>query len=98
MTSFLSDIMATVKVDHDYGTPGALRYQTLTAEPVVNANVRVWTKIDFDTGNTSAPIAMTLTDAQGNWVDPIFLEAGTTYVVQFHKPSVFGPDHVEIIV
>lgn len=90
--------MPTVKVDHDYGGPGGLQYKTLSGVSVEGASVRIWTKIDFDTGNTDAPLAITLTDAGGEWVDPVFLETGYTYVVQFHKAGAYGPDHTEIVV
>jgi hypothetical protein len=87
-----------VKVDHNYGEPGNLKYATENGKAVENAVIRIWQKIDFDTGNTSNPLAITSTDANGEWVDPVFLTAGVTYVVQFHKQMVCGPDHREIIV
>jgi hypothetical protein len=90
--------MATVKVDHNYGGTGALTYQTISSTPVEGAAIRIWTKIDFDTGNTDTPLAVTATDANGEWVDPVFLDTGFTYVVQFYKVGAFGPDHVEVLV
>lgn len=88
----------TVSVDHNYGSPGALRYQTTGGIPVEGALVRVYLKTQFDQGLTSTPLAVTLTDVSGNWVNPISLTTGTTYTVQFAKEGMYGPDKREIIV
>jgi hypothetical protein len=88
----------TVKVDHNYGSPGALRYQTAGGIPVEAALVRVYTKSLFDQGITDTPLAVTLTNAQGNWVNPVSLTTGATYVVQFAKEGLYGPDKTEIVV
>jgi hypothetical protein len=87
-----------VKVDHNYGFPGSLRYQTAGGIPVEAAIIRVWKKADFDAGNTDAPLAITMTNAQGNWVNPFNLTTGFTYVVQFAKEGLYGPDKTEIVV
>lgn len=87
-----------VKVDHNYPTPGNLRYQTTSGLPIEAAYVRVYKKADFDQGRTDVPLAITMTNAQGNWVNPISLTTGFTYVVQFAKESLYGPDKAEIVV
>jgi hypothetical protein len=88
---------ATVKVDHNYGGPGALRYVASGGTGVEGALIRIYRKSDFDQGHTDAPFAITRTNAQGNWVDPIHVHAGYTYVVQFHKEGLFGPNSVEVV-
>jgi hypothetical protein len=90
--------MPVVKIDSEFSNTGNLKYQTSAGVPVENANIRIWFKSDFDTGLTDRPLALTKTDVDGKWVDPVFLETGYTYVVQFQKPGSFGPDNVEIIV
>lgn len=88
----------TVSVDHNYGSPGALRYQTASGAPVEGALIRVYEKTLFDQGLTATPLAVTLTDVNGNWVNPISLTTGKTYTVQFAKEGLYGPDKTEIIV
>lgn len=87
-----------VKVDHNYGFPGSLRYQTAGGIPVESAIIRVYRKTDFDLGNTETPLAITMTNVQGNWVNPISLTTGFTYTVQFAKEGLYGPDKTEITV
>jgi hypothetical protein len=88
----------TVKVDQNYGTPAALRYQTNSGVPIQGATIRIYKRSDFEVGNTDIPIAVTTTDANGNWVHPVNLLTGFTYTVQFSKESQYGPDKTEIIV
>jgi hypothetical protein len=85
-------------VDHNTPTPGSLRYQTAGGIPVEAAVVRVYYKTAFDLGQTDAPLAVTMTNVQGNWVNPISLTTGFTYVVQFAKEGLYGPDKTEITV
>lgn len=87
-----------VKLDHNYPTPGALRYQTAGGSPVEAAIIRVWKKVDFDMGNTDAPLAITMTNAQGNWINPISLTTGFTYTIQFFKEGLYGPDKTEVTI
>lgn len=89
--------MATVKVDHNYPTPANLRYQTAAGMPVDNAIIRVFKKSDFDQGRTDAPLFVTMTNARGEWVNPLFLEAGFSYTLQFSKEGLYGPDKTDVI-
>ena len=88
----------TVKVDHNYGTPAALRYQTAGGAPIEGALIRVFKKSDFDQGLTSVALAVTQTDALGNWVSPVWLTTGFTYTISFAKEGLYGPDSREILV
>jgi len=97
-TSATPTFTNTVKVDHNYGGPGALRYQTAGGTPVQGALIRVYLKANFDQGDTDAPLAITQTNSQGNWTNPVSLTAGATYVIQFAKQDVYGPDKVEVVV
>jgi hypothetical protein len=87
-----------VSVNQDYGTPGALRYQTASGCPIEGATVLLFTLANFQTGNTSQAIAATLTDQYGNWINPVFLTTGQTYVVLFSKSGLYGPDSTQIVV
>jgi len=87
-----------VAVDHNFGSPGALRYQTAGGSPVEAAIIRVYRKSDFDLGKTDTPLAITMTDARGNWVNPISLTTGFTYTVQMAKEGLYGPDAREVTV
>lgn len=91
-------VPATVKVDHNYPSPANLRYQTGGGIPIENALIRVFRKSDFDQGLTASALAVTMTNARGEWVNPIFLAAGYTYTVVFALEGLYGPDSVEIIV
>jgi len=86
-----------VRLDHNYGTAGGLRYQAANGMPIEMAVIRVFRKSDFDQGRRNSPLATTFTNSDGNWVDPIFVTTGFTYVVQFAKEGLYGPDHVEVI-
>lgn len=88
----------TAVLNQNYGGPGALIYRTPSGVPIENAAVRVFHKTAFDVGDLSAPLGTTSTDAAGNWVDPIIVPVGETYVVQFQKNGAYGPDHVEVVV
>lgn len=89
---------STVVVSHNFGYPGCLRYQTAGGVPVEAAIIRIYKKIDFDLGLVENPVAITLTDAKGNWVNPVSLQTGFTYVVQFAKDGLYGPDKTEVTV
>lgn len=87
-----------VRVDHNYPTPASLRYQTASGVPIEGAVVRVFRKADFDVGNTNIALATTLTNARGEWVNPIFLTTGFTYTILFAKEGLYGPDSREVVV
>ncbi len=82
----------TVKVDHDWGLPDALRYMTSGGTPIANAQIRVYFKSDYDAGRLTTPVGVTQTNSYGRWVDPVLVAPGYSYTVQFFKPEEFGPD------
>lgn len=96
--SLTPTVTNTVRVDHNYGSPGALRYQTAGGVPVEQALIRVYLKTAFDQGDTDQPLAITMTDANGNWVTPVMLTTGFTYTILFAKQGLYGPDKQEVIV
>lgn len=88
----------TVQLTEDYGGANALQYTENGGDPIEGAQVRVFKKVDYDLENYDAAIGVTTTDATGGWVDPVIVEAGFTYTIQFFKPGAFGPDTQEVVV
>lgn len=85
-------------MDHNTGGASALRYVDPNGTPIAEAMVRVYTKADWDAKRYSKVVGLVKTDAQGNWVSPIFVEPGNTFVVQFQLPNTWGPDTTEVTV
>ena len=88
----------TVALDENYPTDGNLRYTDPHGQPIADAQVRVYQKADYDLAHYDTVVGTTQTDATGGWVDPIFVDVGVTYTVQFFKPGMFGPDTIEVTI
>lgn len=86
------------RVDHDYGAPNALAYQTRAGVGVPDATIRIFTAADWDAGRRTVALFVSETDNQGRWKVSCWLEPGLDYVVVFEKPSAFGPDSLRITV
>lgn len=89
--------MATVMVNHNYPGDDDMTVVDEQDIPIEGVVVRVFELTPFQAGDVSSWVGETLTDSEGQWVDPIGLEAGSTWVIHFEKPTVYGPKHVEII-
>lgn len=85
------------RIDHHFPTTDNLRYILASGEGVMNATVRVFKQEGFQP-NSSIALALTTTDENGRWRDPIFVLPGYTYVVQFSKEGLYGPDHTTVVV
>lgn len=88
--------MATVMVNHDYPHTNDLLVVDKTNTPIEGAVIKVFDSTKFFAGEISSWVGQTLSDAEGKWVDPIELDAACSWVVYFEKPTMYGPDHVEI--
>jgi len=88
----------TLAIDENTGDPNNLQYVTQGGTPIKDARIRLYRKLDWDAKNFVNPVGTTLTDAGGNWTDPIFAQPGETYTVVFTKVNEFGPDTKEITV
>lgn len=88
----------TVVLNEDYGDINSLQYATDGGDPIEAAQVRVFKKTDYDLENFGAAIGVTTTDSSGAWANPITVEAGFTYTVEFFKPGAYGPNAQEVIV
>jgi hypothetical protein len=86
----------TTRVDHNYPHAGDLRVVNASAEPVEDVEIRIFTLAAFLASQTSTWVAATTSDINGEWVDPVFLDDGQTYVVHMQKKTMYGPAHVEI--
>jgi hypothetical protein len=86
----------TVAVNHDYPHPGVLKAVAHDNTPIENAEVRIYTLVDFLAENYATPYAETTTDADGNWVDTIDLPDAMSWAVHFQKLDEVAPTHVEI--
>lgn len=86
-----------VEVNHDTGGTDNLRYVKPGGNGIDNANVRAYRKTDYDAG-TFTVRGRAITDADGRWVTPMFLNSGLDYTIVFEKPGAFGPDTKEVSV
>ncbi len=87
-----------VMIHTDTGGLDEFQVTDNNGDPIENAIIRLFTKLDFDAGDFDAPIALTTTDANGRWLNPIPVNAGATYVILVNKPHVFGSVSVEVTV
>lgn len=88
----------TVVLNEDYNTENSLQYTDDGGNPIQDAQIRVFKKTDYDLENFGAALGVTTTDANGAWKNPITVEAGFTYTIEFFKPGAFGPDAQEVVV
>lgn len=86
----------TVQVDHNYPTTDNLRYMAPDGTPIQGAQIRVYLKSDYDAGRLSSPVGVSLTDAFGRWTNPVLVNPGFSYTVQFFLPNQFGPDVITV--
>ncbi len=83
-------------INHDYPSAGALQVVNEEGEPVEAAQVRLFDQVDYDAGNVDTWVGETTTDINGEWLDPIIVDDGRTWVVHFEKPTMYGPVHREV--
>lgn len=86
------------KVDHDFGVPNALTYQTRSGVGVPDATIRVFRAADWDAGRRTVALFVSETDANGHWRLPVWVEPGLDYVITYEKANAFGPDIARITV
>jgi len=86
----------TVMVNHNYPTIDALLVVNEAGDPIEGAEIRIFRYTAFEAGEIDTWEALTTTDEDGKWEDPIALDDGETWVVHIQKLSEYGPVHVEI--
>jgi hypothetical protein len=85
-----------VKVDHNYPSDGDLRVVDDEATPIEGVVIKIFEHTAFFAGDTDTWVADTLSDINGGWIDPAYIAEAASYVVHFEKPTMYGPEHVEI--
>ena len=83
-------------VDHNYPLDNSMLIVDETNTPVEGAQIRIFDHVAFQAGELDPWVAETTSDVDGKWVDPVVLDDGRTWVVHVQKPSVAGPEHIEI--
>lgn len=91
-------VLHSFAVNENTGGLNNLQYMSQGGTPIKDARIRVYKKIDWDTGKLANAIGTTITLATGGWKSPIFVQPGDTYTVVFDKTYEFGPDTTEITV
>lgn len=89
---------AQVMLHTDLGGLNAYRVTDNNGVPIEDAIIRVFTKTDYDAGDFDSPWAITNTNSDGRWLNPVPVNAGATYTLLINKPHVYGSVSVEITV
>lgn len=88
-----------VMVNHNFEGEDTLRYLTPGGVGIPAARIRIFKEADFLAGRLELAVATLLTDDEGRWEAPVFLESGLSYVIHLQKEDAgYGPDKVTIIV
>jgi hypothetical protein len=85
-----------VRVDHNYPDVDDLTIVDEDDNPIEGAQIRIFDHTAFHASEVDTWEAMTMTDINGHWVDPIYLEEARSWVVHIEKPTMYGPRHIEI--
>jgi len=88
----------TVAINEDYSSTNALQPTDPDGNPLKDVQIRIYKKVDYDLENFEAVVGVTTTLEEGKWQNPVTVEAGYTYTVQFFKPGEYGPNAVEVVV
>lgn len=75
-----------------------LQYTDSGTNPIDDALIRVFRKIDWDNNDFTAVLGSTRTKVDGTWYSPIFVTKGDTYVIVFQKEDEYGPNIIEVTV
>jgi hypothetical protein len=76
-------------VNHDTGGTDNLAAKTSGGTGIDNATVRAYLKADYDAGAFTVR-ASAVTDVNGRWVAPMYLDTGNTYTFTFEKQGAYG--------
>jgi len=88
-----------IAVDHNYGGPDELSYQTIQGAGIVGAIILAYITSEYDNGQHEASfvVGRTTTGASGRWVTPLMLSPGN-YTLIYYLTGLYGPDRKDIIV
>jgi hypothetical protein len=85
------------RLDHHHGAQDALRYATGNGVGVPDAEIRVFRAADWDAGRREVAVGVTVTDPDGRWISPLYVEP-LSYVVVFFKAGFYGPNLARVTV
>ena len=85
-----------VRVDQNYPDVDDLTVVDEDGIPVEGAVIRIFDHTAFFANQVDTWEAETITDINGYWVDPVYLEELRSWVVHIEKPTMYGPEHWEI--
>jgi len=86
----------SVRVDQNYPDVDDLTIVDEDGVPIEGVEIRIFDHTAFYANQVDTWIAETMSDINGYWVDPVYLEEARTYVVHMEKPTMYGPIHKEI--
>lgn len=86
-------------VDHDFGGPDRLTYQTAAGVGIGGADVLAYLTAQYDAGYKTREyvVAWTTTVADGTWAKQLMLAPGG-YTLIYNKNGEYGPDRADISV
>ena len=85
-----------IAVNHDFPNPGSLKVVNEEGDPIEGVEIRIYEHAAFFAGQLDVYVGLTVSDFEGNWVDPIILDEGYSWVIHFQKLTEYGPVHIEI--
>ena len=89
----------TTKVDHNYPAPGDLTIVDLdTGDPIQYALIHIYETAVYPPNPTlhNAWIGATVTDENGEWLDPVYLPDSIDWTVEISKYLTYRTQAVEI--
>lgn len=85
-----------VKVNQNYPTPNFLLAEDEDSVPLQYVHIRIFERTEFDAGNIDVWEAETLTNIDGKWVNPVYLDEGYEWVVEFSRATTHETVYVDI--
>jgi hypothetical protein len=73
-------------VDQDYGGAEALSFKTSGGAGIGDAKILAYLKSEYDVG-TYTVRAQTVTDDNGAWESPMYLDSGLVYTLVYKHPG-----------
>lgn len=89
----------TTKVDQNYPSTGYMSVvDDDTLLPVQNVTIQIYEASAYPPSTLTREewTGKTLSDANGDWIDPIYLEDGIDWIVKFSKNLTYSTKTVEI--
>lgn len=85
-----------MRVDQNYPTPDYLLAEDEEGNPLQYVSIKIFDADEFNAGNVNAWEAETETNIDGKWKNPVYLEEGREWVVEFSRPTTHTTTYVNI--